>query len=120
MMGRLSRLASPIPTKSPTPNNSFLQHYRDKNPLTIETNFNQYDKYNDNDKGMIASPLFSKSPLFNDMMVSPRYTTNEFKFNNKSAILNRSKSPLKLNLIDANANYKNIKDKSPVSTRTLN
>lgn len=40
MMGRLSRVASPIPTKSTTtPNNSFLNCYN-KNPLTIETNFN--------------------------------------------------------------------------------
>lgn len=111
MMGRLSRLASPIPTSSPTPTNSFV-HFLNKNPLTIETNLNQYDKYND------KSPI--KSPLFNEMMVSPRYTNNEFKFNNINSILNRSKSPLKLNLIDATANENNLKHKSPMSTRTLN
>jgi len=54
------------------------------------------------------------------MNVSPRCINNDLKFDNKSAILNRSKSPIKLNLIDANANYKNLKDKSPLSTRTLN
>ena len=53
-------------------------------------------------------------------MVSPRYTNNEFKFNNINSILNRSKSPLKLNLIDATANENNLKHKSPMSTRTLN
>lgn len=32
-------------------------------------------------------------------------------------MLNRSKSPLKLNLIDADANEKNIIDKSPINSK---